>query len=138
MNPSEMQPMEGEIQEEEIISSPKVATPKNRPGIKLNFSQILEKIITAVKSTKLKTVFILFSIFIIVSVGLIVISSQKGSHTDTLPEIEIATPQPQQIIINSQTKEIEDNLDIYDNKVDSLGNNLNSYGPPQIDLNVNF
>lgn len=138
MNPSEMQPMEGEIQEEEIISSPKVIVPKNKPGIKLNFSQILEKTIIAVKSTKLKTVFILFFIFIIVSVGLIIVSSQKGSHTDTFPEIEIATPQPQQIIINSQTKEIEDNLDIYDKKVDSLGNNLSSYGPPQIDLNVNF
>ncbi|MDO8260578.1 MAG: hypothetical protein Q7T50_03735 [Candidatus Magasanikbacteria bacterium] len=77
MKTPEMPPMEGEIQEEEIISSSKVTTPpKNKPGIKLNFSQILEKSIIIIKSTKLKTVFILFFIFIIVSVGLIVISSQ--------------------------------------------------------------
>ena len=134
-----MPPMEGEIQEEEIISSSKTVAPsKNKPRFKLNFSQILEKSIIIIKSTKLKTVLILFVIFILVSVGLIVISSQKDGTTDTLPEIEIATPQPQQIIINPQTKEIEDNLDIYDNKVDSLGNNINSYQPPQVDLNVNF
>lgn len=139
MKTFEMPTMEGEIQTEEPVTSPKTNNPsKNKPRIKFNFLALKEKIINIIKSTKLKTVFILFFVFILVSVGLIVISSKKGSVSDTPPGIVITTPQPQQTIKNPQTKEIEDKLDIYDNKVDALGNNLNSFGPPQIDLNVNF
>lgn len=139
MSSLEMPPMEGGIQEEEVITSPKTgASPKKLPKVNINLLALKAKVVSIVKTTKLKTVFILFIVFIVVSAGLIIISSRKSSNSDLPPGITVATPQPQQVVSNPQNKEIEDKLNEYDKKVDALGNNQNSYQPPQIDLNVNF
>lgn len=135
----DMPTMEGEIQSEESTDINKTTTPvKNKLKVNINFGASKVKILNIIKSTKLKTVFILFFVTILVFIGLIVLSSKKNQSADIPPEIVVTTPQPQKTVENSQTKDIEDKLDDYDLQINSLGNDLNSYQPPQIDLNINF
>ncbi len=139
MNSIETPTMEEQIQLEEPVPQKETIAPvKEKPPIKINFSNLKEKSAHFIKIPKLTTVFVLFFVFILILIGLIVVSSRKNAATDTLPGVVIATPEPQTKTEDPQTKAIEDKLDEYDNKVDALGNNLNSYQAPQMDLNINF
>lgn len=134
-----MPTMEGAIQQEEQDSSPKTnPASKNKLQIKLNLASIKDRGLKIFKSTKLITVFILFFVFILISVGLIVYSSKKDLSSDIQPDIVITSPLPQNKVKDPQLKVVEDMLDEYDAKVDSLGSNMTDYQPPQMDLNINF
>lgn len=127
MNNFDMPTMEGLIRQEETIDSTKNShNPSNKHNTKF------------FNKTKLITAFVLFFIFILISVGLVVLSSKKAVPQDVQPGIVVATPQPQNTVIDSQTKELNEKLNTYDLKVDSLRNNIDNFQPPQIDIKVSF
>ena len=139
MNKFDMPTMEGEIQKEEHAGSSKTnLTSNNNPITKFNLLNQKHNVTKITKNTKLIAVFMLFFIFILICVGLIVLSSKKDAPPDVQTGIVITSPEPQNVAKNPEIKEIENKLDLYDDKVDSLENNLGNYQPPQIDLNVTF
>ncbi len=139
MNKLETPTMEGEIQMEEPDSSPKPnAELKVKSDTKINFSAVKGKGLSIIKSAKLKTIFLLLFVLILVFTGIVLLSSNKTTEPEISPEIFITSPKPQNTVKDPKLKEVEEKLDDYDKKVDQLGNSLDNYQPPQIDLNINF
>lgn len=132
--------MEGQILTEEGTSQSsqkeKVASQSQLSLPKVEIHSLKEKIL-AFKKPKPITIIFLFIILVATLAGLVMLSNRGSQEEEINPDVVIASPIATPVQSEETTK-IYKNLDNYDQKVDNLNESIDNYGPPRVDLNVNF
>lgn len=136
MKPPAEPTMEDEIMSEENLQAQQVENIKEHPPKNLNIMGFFEKLKT-IKIPKLKYIILATAALIICLIALVVVSSQNTKKPDVVPDIVITSPKAS-TTKSPEVKQLEAELDKYDQKVNSLQTTIEDYQPPKVDLDLKF